>query len=86
MQETMREKFKKYWEDYSMILSVATVLDPRYKLEVIEFSYEKMHDGNRSLISIAVEHVRSALKRLYEEYKSMPNEKWSSDNLDPSNE
>ncbi|KAL9259903.1 Zinc finger BED domain-containing protein [Drosera capensis] len=52
---TMREKFKKYWEGYSMILSVAAVLDPRYKLEVIEFSYEKMHDGNRSLIFVVVE-------------------------------
>ncbi|KAL9265688.1 hypothetical protein AKJ16_DCAP06794 [Drosera capensis] len=77
---------KKYWEDYSMILSVAMVLDPYYKLEVVEFCYEKMHDGNRLLISQAIERVRLALKRLYEEYKSMPKEKWSYEDFDPSEE
>lgn len=33
--DKMREKFNKYWEEYSMILSTVAVLDPRYKLEII---------------------------------------------------
>lgn len=36
MVETMRLKFDKYWEEYSDILSIAAVLDPRLKFAALE--------------------------------------------------
>jgi Domain of unknown function (DUF4413) len=45
MAKKMEEKFNKYWEDYSSILSFAVVLDPRYKLKVVKFCYQKLGCG-----------------------------------------
>ncbi|KAJ0477257.1 putative transcription factor/ chromatin remodeling BED-type(Zn) family [Helianthus annuus] len=42
MANKMKKKFDKYWESYSMILSFAVVLDPRYKFKVVEFCFKKL--------------------------------------------
>lgn len=36
-------KFDKYWGTIHEIMGVATVLDPRYKMELLEYYYEKMY-------------------------------------------
>ncbi|XP_042493441.1 zinc finger BED domain-containing protein RICESLEEPER 1-like [Macadamia integrifolia] len=74
----MREKFNKYWENYSLILSVAAIFDPRFKLEIIEWAYEEIYGDDKKLIDEAIDCVRSALRQLYNEYKSMPKEQRSS--------
>jgi len=33
----MMEKFDKYWNEYSIILSIAMILDPHVKLEALGF-------------------------------------------------
>ncbi len=38
----MNEKFHKYWENFSVVLSFAVVLDPRYKLAFLKYCYEKL--------------------------------------------
>ncbi|CAL1383073.1 unnamed protein product [Linum trigynum] len=43
MASAMKEKFDKYWESYSTILSMAVVFDPRYKLDSVKFCYEKLY-------------------------------------------
>ncbi|KAJ0508003.1 putative HAT dimerization domain, ribonuclease H-like superfamily, hAT-like transposase, RNase-H [Helianthus annuus] len=43
MAKEMKKKFDKYWENYSMILSFAVVLDPRYKFELVEFFFKKLN-------------------------------------------
>lgn len=39
----MQVKFNKYCSDYNLILSCAAVLDPRFKLEGVEYCYEKLY-------------------------------------------
>ncbi|XP_057975239.1 zinc finger BED domain-containing protein DAYSLEEPER-like [Malania oleifera] len=42
MAAKMKEKFDKYWKCYSVVLAFAIVLDPRYKLQFVEFCYSKV--------------------------------------------
>lgn len=45
MEEKMMAKFRKYWEECSLVLFVATVFDPRYKLELVKI-YHKTIDAS----------------------------------------
>lgn len=45
----MVPKFEKYWKSYSLVLSFAIILDPRYKLEFVRFCYKKIEESLRSL-------------------------------------
>ncbi|WOL10303.1 zinc finger BED domain-containing protein RICESLEEPER 1-like [Canna indica] len=38
----MKVKLEKYWISFNEALTIAVVLDPRYKLEFVEFAYEKL--------------------------------------------
>lgn len=70
MVETMKLKFDKYWEDYSDILSIAAVLDPRLKFACLEYCYDTLDP----LTSKAkVDHIRKKIKKLYGVYKKDPN-------------
>ncbi|ONI01535.1 hypothetical protein PRUPE_6G144800 [Prunus persica] len=39
----MNMKFEKYWSKYNLILAIAIILDPRYKLHFVEWAYTKLH-------------------------------------------
>ncbi|KAF7131754.1 hypothetical protein RHSIM_Rhsim09G0046200 [Rhododendron simsii] len=52
MAKVMKEKFGKYWDCYSVVLSFAIILDPRYKLQFVEFCYERLY-GNEAAVSRA---------------------------------
>ncbi|GAU36169.1 hypothetical protein TSUD_274470 [Trifolium subterraneum] len=42
MTTKMKEKFDKYWSDYSVILAFATILDPTKKLKFVRYAYSKL--------------------------------------------
>ncbi|KAB2611168.1 hypothetical protein D8674_019200 [Pyrus ussuriensis x Pyrus communis] len=42
----MYMKFEKYWSEYSLILAIAIILDPRYKLHFVDWAYTKLHGVN----------------------------------------
>ncbi|XP_052111497.1 zinc finger BED domain-containing protein RICESLEEPER 2-like [Arachis duranensis] len=47
MAERMKLKYDKYWgniKNINMMIFVAVVLDPRYKLKFVNFSFEKLYD------------------------------------------
>ncbi|KAL7121034.1 hypothetical protein ACP275_02G158800 [Erythranthe tilingii] len=61
-------KFEKYWLDKepNLLLSVALVLDPRYKLKYLEFCYMKIYDN--TLATKFTNRVKCELKNLFDEY------------------
>lgn len=44
MADKMANKFNKYWNDIHSMLVVSVVLDPRYKMMLIDFYFLKIYD------------------------------------------
>ena len=62
----MWTKFDKYWSEFSTILAIASILDPRYKLSFARYAYKEVY-GRDSLEFI---RLNSKMQALFEEYKS----------------
>ncbi|KAL1298651.1 hypothetical protein AAHE18_18G047100 [Arachis hypogaea] len=67
MGEKMMIKFKKYWEEYSVVLVFGAVLDPRFKLNTLVHCYNEI---NPISAKDKVEHVKSKLYKLFENLMS----------------
>ncbi|KAG4194935.1 hypothetical protein ERO13_A06G080732v2 [Gossypium hirsutum] len=65
MVKQMQEKFNKYWAEYLLILSCAAILDPRYKLNYVQYCFTTIY-GIHALDF--VETILSNLKLLFGEY------------------
>ncbi|XP_059641535.1 zinc finger BED domain-containing protein DAYSLEEPER-like [Cornus florida] len=39
----LQEKFDKYWKDSSLVLAIAVVMDPRFKMKLVEFSFSRIY-------------------------------------------
>jgi len=65
MASRMFTKFEKYWIDFSTIMIIANILDPRYKLQFAKWVYKKIyvgtHDAHMGLL-------KDKLFALYDEY------------------
>ena len=66
MAELMMIKFEKYWSSFSLTLAIAVILDPRYKIDFVEWSYKEVYGSN----SMEFEQVRSKLFSVFNEYAS----------------
>lgn len=40
---SLQEKFEKYWRESCMVLAIAVVMDPRFKMKLVEFSFSKVY-------------------------------------------
>uniref|UniRef100_A0A5B6ZFM2 Putative zinc finger BED domain-containing protein RICESLEEPER 2-like n=1 Tax=Davidia involucrata TaxID=16924 RepID=A0A5B6ZFM2_DAVIN len=66
----MFAKFEKYWSEFSMILVIAVILDTRYKIQFVDFSYKKLYGSGSfefsqvrdNLFSLFIEYVSTSLK------------------------
>ena len=65
MAKTMKEKFDKYWDCYNIVLSFTVILDPRYKLQFVEFSYRRLYGTNGTKM---VMDLRDKLYSLFDGY------------------
>ena len=63
--ERMKPKFDKYWADYSMILAIVVIFDPRYKLHFVEFSYKVLYGED----SVQLMKLQRTLKSYFDLYK-----------------
>ncbi|XP_038678348.1 zinc finger BED domain-containing protein RICESLEEPER 2-like [Tripterygium wilfordii] len=72
IQETvtpMKEKFDKYWGECNLLMAIAAVLDPRFKMKLIEFSFPLIYQ--REEVDANLAKVKKKLNELYCEYKAM---------------
>ncbi|MFQ6628655.1 hypothetical protein Gotur_007627 [Gossypium turneri] len=58
MVKQMQEKFNKYWTEYSLILSCAAILDPRYKLNYVQYCFTTIYGSH------ALDFVQTILRNL----------------------
>ncbi|KAE8802488.1 zinc finger BED domain-containing protein RICESLEEPER 2 [Hordeum vulgare] len=65
----MHESFDKYWKDCNLVLAVAVVMDPRFKMKLVEFSYSKIYGVEAAKY---VKVVNDSLHELYKEYLAQP--------------
>ena len=68
----MRQKYDKYWDDFdktNKMIFVAVILDPRHKLQYLEYAFESMHGGERGPFLLSL--VKEYFIRLFNEYKTL---------------
>ncbi|KAL2897664.1 Zinc finger BED domain-containing protein RICESLEEPER 2 [Bienertia sinuspersici] len=68
MCQTIMEKYEKCWSDHAIILSVAVVLDPRFKLKFVKGLYSMLYVPSE--VDVRVRKVYDAMVELYDFYRS----------------
>ncbi|CAA7057282.1 unnamed protein product [Microthlaspi erraticum] len=63
----MKEKFDKYWVEVSDIFAIASILDPRLKLTLVQYCFER---DCSFTCKTKIEHLRSKLKDFFAFRKS----------------
>jgi hypothetical protein len=64
----MRDKFNKYWSDVHGLMAVGAVLDPRFKLQLLNALFLKIH-GSECTATESVNNVKDILYNLVLEYQ-----------------
>lgn len=65
----MQEKIDEYWKDCSLALATAVVMDPRFKMKLVEFSFNKIY-GEEAPTYIKI--VDDGIHELFHEYVALP--------------
>nr|DAD19684.1 TPA_asm: hypothetical protein HUJ06_021148 [Nelumbo nucifera] len=65
MANRMKQKYDKYWDECSLVLAIAVVLDPRFKMEIVTYYYNLIYG---EIAERHVTRVREAMNDLYSEY------------------
>ena len=66
---TMKVKFDKYWDSYSVVFSFAAILDPRYKFQFVDFCFQELDKVlNTETAAFRAGHVKDQFLRLFKEY------------------
>ncbi|KAL8495031.1 hypothetical protein ACS0TY_019253 [Phlomoides rotata] len=63
---SMSEKFDKYWGESNVLLSIAAILDPRYKMVLIDYAFPVIY-GEVEAVAKIVE-IKVLIYELYNEY------------------
>ncbi|XP_075095044.1 zinc finger BED domain-containing protein RICESLEEPER 2-like [Nicotiana tabacum] len=67
MASAMLLKFKKYWDDVHILMGVAAIFDPQYKMRLVEFFLPLIYGEEAST---KIQEVRSNCYDLFQDYKS----------------
>ena len=68
MARDMQVKFDKYWKEYSLILAMGAVLDPRVKTVMLEAAYKELDPSSASLKTAK---LKESLSDLYKDYQKL---------------
>lgn len=66
----IHEKFDKYWKDCSLVLAIAVIMDPRFKMKLVEFSFTKIYGEATAAGYIKI--VNDSIHELFLEYVAQP--------------
>ncbi|KAL2894932.1 Zinc finger BED domain-containing protein RICESLEEPER 1 [Bienertia sinuspersici] len=69
MAKDMQVIFDKYWYEFNVNLSCVVVLDPRFKLERVEYCYENLY--GEIYAKEMISKIRITLLNLFDEYKGV---------------
>ncbi|XP_078170092.1 zinc finger BED domain-containing protein RICESLEEPER 2-like [Carex rostrata] len=67
MSQVMFEKFEKYWGEVSLLMTIASILDPRFKMNLIGFCFKKLYQSYE--VEARIEEVRSKVELLFQKYE-----------------
>lgn len=67
--KSMQEKFDRYWKSCCFILAIAVVMDPRFKMKLVEFSFSKIYGEDAA---VYVKTVDEGIHELFLEYVALP--------------
>ncbi|XP_022006810.2 zinc finger BED domain-containing protein RICESLEEPER 2-like [Helianthus annuus] len=66
MVDEMKKKFDKYWGSCNLLISIGAVLDPRYKMHLIKFSFKSIYSKEK--VDQEIQLVEKCLEELFKEY------------------
>jgi hypothetical protein len=61
----MRKKFDDFWDKNYLVLAIATILDPRFKMKLVEYYYPLFYGTSASEL---IEDISECIKLLYDEH------------------
>ncbi|KAL8088645.1 hypothetical protein AgCh_038431 [Apium graveolens] len=65
MGSKMQLKFDKYWDEYNKLLTVAVILDPRYKMAIVSYAYKGVYDFRADFY---IDQIHEFLSQIFNEY------------------
>nr|KAJ0210850.1 hypothetical protein LSAT_V11C400183110 [Lactuca sativa] len=68
MASSMVTKFDKYWEESYGVMSMATVLDPRFKMKILEFFFPLIYGDDKEKVHLL--NVKAVFEGIYQKYDS----------------
>jgi len=75
----MKVKFDKYWGECNLLMSIAAILDPRFKIVLIQFCFPKIYQEVEATKNI--EYVQRILNEIYDLYVNEHNSNLMKQNL-----
>uniref|UniRef100_A0A8I6WYN8 Uncharacterized protein n=1 Tax=Hordeum vulgare subsp. vulgare TaxID=112509 RepID=A0A8I6WYN8_HORVV len=66
MGEDMLDKFDKYWEERTDYMVIATIFDPRYKMNYIEWAFGELYGKETARLRNEMSDVKKQLEALYD--------------------
>ncbi|RVX16881.1 putative AC transposase [Vitis vinifera] len=70
MTSSMLQKFDKYWSGCHIVMAIAAIFDPRYKIKILEFYFPLMYGSEASN---EIEKIRGMCYQLLSKYQSKSN-------------
>ncbi|KAL5732006.1 hypothetical protein ACHQM5_004675 [Ranunculus cassubicifolius] len=62
----MKSRFDTYWTICSLVLAISAILDPRFKMKLVEYYYPQIYSPDD--VSNRIQEVSNGFKDLYNEY------------------
>ncbi|KAM0832296.1 hypothetical protein ACQ4PT_064983 [Festuca glaucescens] len=59
MSEEMKDKFKKYWTYVHGLMAIATVIDPRFKLHILQALFQNLYGYENAVKEVGMSNIES---------------------------